>query len=208
MDDALIPAALSAALDGDERSLSRLVAHLTPVVQARVARLLLRASKAEGRALRQGVEDLTQEVFLALFAEDGKALRSWDARRGVPLRSFVGLIAERKAISILRSGRRNPQQETAVDPAALERPSADRGAERHIASRQLLRVLLQRMETELSPLGWRLFVLLFVEERSVAEIRREAALSTDAIYAWRSRLRRQAQRLRREIELGRGVEVS
>src|SRR4051812_50171744 len=84
------------ALAGDPASLDRLVEVLTPVVQARVARTLLanRHRLAGRRVVRQEVEDLSQEVFLALFDRDARVLRAWRPERG-SLESFVGRIAER-----------------------------------------------------------------------------------------------------------------
>src|SRR5881227_559933 len=100
-------------LAGDPAALARLVAVLTPVIHARVARTLLahRSLLASGRDLRQEVEDQSQEVFLALFRRDARSLRSWQAERGLSLENFVGLMAERRVKSFLRSGRQNPRKE-------------------------------------------------------------------------------------------------
>jgi RNA polymerase sigma-70 factor (ECF subfamily) len=73
---------LRAALTGDRASTVALVDKLTPVVQARVARVLLVQGGAAGRDIRRQVEDLTQEVFLSLFDDDGRVLRSWRAELG------------------------------------------------------------------------------------------------------------------------------
>ncbi len=196
---ALETADVDAALAGDERALVRLVDHLTPAIQGRVAGLLLRWSTAAGPKLAQEVEDLVQEVFVALLAGGGKVLKSWQPSRGRSLRSFVALVAERRAISILRrrGGRRS---ETATPPEELDRFAAEGEPETIAAARDLLSELLRRLETELSPLGWRLFRLLFVEQRSVEEICDRESMKADAVYAWRSRLRRAARRLRQELE--------
>ncbi|MCP3963702.1 MAG: hypothetical protein GY719_38185 [bacterium] len=200
MEEQLTRADVTRALSGDEAALSRLVDQLTPVIQGRGAGMVLGRSAAAGARLRQEVEDLVQEVFLALFSDGARVLLSWDPARGMSLKSFVRLVAERKAISILRSGRKNPRLEEPTSPEDLDDVCPRAGSERLVASRELLADLLERLEAELSPLGWRLFRWLFVEERSVAQICREADLSADAVYAWRSRLRRLAHRLRREIE--------
>jgi RNA polymerase sigma factor (sigma-70 family) len=190
------------ALSGDPESLSRLVAVLTPVVQARVARTLLahRHRLAGGRDVRQEVEDLSQEVFLTLFSRDAHVLRGWQAERGLSLESFVGLVAERQVLSFLRSGRRNPWKE---DPTLMEgelEPEApESGPEEAAASREHLSLLLDRLREELSPLGRRLFDLLFLQELSQAEVQAASGLSADAVYAWRSRLRRLAQKLLAEM---------
>ncbi len=200
MRDPLTPADVAGALAGDEDDLNRLVEGLTPVIQSRVATLLLRCSGTGAGALRQQVEDLVQEVFIALFDRRAAVLRKWDPARGTPLESFVGLVAERKVISFLRSGRKNPWKEESTLPEELDGMASGIGSEKLVASRELLREILKRLEAELSPQGWKIFCLLFIEQRSVAEVGREASLSAAAVYAWRSRLRRQARRLRREIE--------
>jgi RNA polymerase sigma-70 factor (ECF subfamily) len=175
---------------------------LTPVIQARVARTLLarRSLLAGGRNVRQEVEDLSQEVFLSLFSRGAHILRTWQSERGLGLESFVGLVTERHVVSFLRSGRRNPSRETPTLLEDLVEPEApDRGPEEVTASREQLRLLLDRMSEELSPLGRQLFDLLFVQELSLPEVTAASGLSADAVYAWRSRLRRLAQRLLAEL---------
>jgi RNA polymerase sigma factor (sigma-70 family) len=190
------------ALAGDPASLARLVAVLTPVIQSRVARTLLarRHRLASGRDVRQEVEDLSQEVFLALFSRDAQVLSSWQAERGLSLENFVGLVAERQVLSFLRSGRRNPWKEDPTLAAGeLEPEAPDSGPEEVAAGREHLALLLDRLREELSPLGRRLFELLFVQELSQAEVQAASGLSADAVYAWRSRLRRLAQKLLAEL---------
>jgi DNA-directed RNA polymerase specialized sigma24 family protein len=185
------------ALAGDGGALAALVAALTPVVQARVARTLLlrRSGAAAGRDVRQEVEDLSQEVFLVLFADGGKVLRSWQPERGLSLVNFVGLVAERRTASILRSGRRSPWQDDPTLPGELDRATSESGPEEVAASREQLGFLLRRLTDELSPLGRHLFDLLFIQELPLPEVVARTALSADAVYAWRSRLRKLARRL-------------
>lgn len=192
-------AELTLALGGDAGELSRLVSWLTPVVQARVARVLLRHGPMDGRDVRQEVEDLAQEVFVALFADDARVLRGWDPERGLSLRNFAGLVAERQSLSILRSGKRNPWTEDPTLNEELDRPTADAGPDDVVVSRQLLRVLLRRLEEQLSPLGRQLFELIFLRECSVTAVGDATGMSADAIYAWRSRLRRLSRRLLSEV---------
>lgn len=189
------------ALTGDQTALTRLVAGLTPVVQARVARTLLarRSRLGSGRHVHQEVEDLSQDVFLSLFSRDARVLRAWDSERGLSLENFVGLVAERFVVSALRSGKRSFWKESPGLPEELDVPSPECSPEAFTASREELGLLLDRMREEVSPLGWRLFDLLFVKELSLPEVKMETGLSDDAIYAWRSRLRRVAQRLLHEM---------
>jgi len=189
------------ALDGDDEALDGFVRRMTPIVQARVARKLLayRDRAAGGRDVRQEVEDLTQEVFLALFADGARVLRSWRPERGLSLENFVGLVAERQAVSILRSQRRSPWSSDPTLDETLDAFGSDAVAEREAVSRDTLSRLLDRLTEELSPLGRQLFDLLLVEEVPVAEATARTGLSSDAIYTWRSRLRRLARRLLAEL---------
>jgi RNA polymerase sigma-70 factor (ECF subfamily) len=189
------------ALAGDQTALTRLVAGLTPVIQARVARTLLsRGSKGTGgRNVRHEVEDLTQEVFLGLFSRDGHVLRNWQAERGLSLENYVGLVAERHVVSFLRTGKRNPWREEPTDVEDLHVASVDCGPEEVTASREQLRLVLDRLRETVSPLGWRIFDLLFVQELTLQEVMAASGLSADAVYAWRSRLRRLAQDLAAKV---------
>lgn len=187
------------ALEGDEAAVRGLIDLLTPVVQARVARVLLRHRPAGGRPIRELVEDLTQESLLTLFADSGKVLRRWDPQQGLSLENFVGLVARRQALSTVRTGRRNPWREDPTLDESLERPAPGEDPERLTASRQQLRRLLERVQEELSPLGWQLFELLFLKEMEVTEVQEITSMSSAAIYAWRSRLRRLARRLEKEL---------
>jgi DNA-directed RNA polymerase specialized sigma24 family protein len=188
------------AVAGDSEAVRRLVRLLTPVIQARVARCLLRYQStarpaARSRNIRQEVEDLTQEIFLLLFAGNGKVLRTWEPDRGLALANFVGLIAERRTASILHSGRRSPWRDEPSPPEDLDRESDGSGPLEAAMSRQQLERLFARLTEELSPLGRHLFDLLFVRELPLLEIVATTGMTADAVYAWRSRLRRLARRL-------------
>lgn len=188
------------ALAGDSDALAELIDHLTPVIQARLTRLLLRHTSAhpEGQDRRE-MEDLVQEVFLKLFADKARVLRSWDPDKGASLRNFVGLITERYAISLLRSRHRWVPTD-ALDPERPDPVSDEATPEGRASSRQSLLQLLDRLRSALSPQGWAVFRLLFVEERSVSDIRDDVGLSADAIYAWRSRLRKMARNFAQDME--------
>lgn len=201
MDDEIIQDEVRRALAGDEPALTRLVRRLTPVIQSRVARglLLRRTGTASGRNIRQEVEDLTQEIFLVLFADGGKVLRSWQPERGLSLLNFVGLVAERQTASVLRTDKRSPWKEDPTLPEDFTQASPESGPEEITASREQLKLLLHRLTEELSPLGRHLFDLLFLRELPLEEVIRRTGMSPDAVYAWRSRLRRLAGRLLDEM---------
>ncbi len=190
---------LEQALAGDDDALNRLVLALSPVIQDRVARALLRRASRRSN-LRSVVEDLTQEVLLGLFKDQGRVLRDWDPDRGLSLPAFVGLVADRRLISMLRRMRRKPWTERPTETSQLDRHPVAPDPVDEVVARDHLGQMLRRLRAELSPFGWHVFQLLFVRECTVAEVGQATNLSPDAIYAWRSRLRRLARRLRDEEE--------
>lgn len=190
--------AVAQAAAGEEPWPSRLIDTLTPVIQSRVARVLLRGQQRHPGRIRPLVEDLTQEVFMVLFARGGRVLRDWQPDRGLSLANFVGLVAERQTVSYLRSGRRSGWREDPTLTDTFDAATADPSPERWAASRQQMERLLERLTEELSPLGRQLFRLLYLEERGVEEVEGLTGMSSDAVYAWRSRLRRRARRVLQE----------
>ena len=195
--------ALEGSLEGDEAALRFLVEQLTPVIARRVIRSLIRCGRP-ATGCRDLIRDLTQDVFLDLFEKDARILRGWNPEKGLSLENFVGLVAERRTLRRLS----RPQYEPPLaEPAgkAASRPGGEADPERQTLARADWEGLLDRVQERASPLGWRLFQLLFVEERSVAEIEEETHLRRDAIYAWRSRLRKLVRGLYEEEMMERRV---
>lgn len=187
------------ALRGDRAAVRALIDALSPVIQARVARILLRRRRVP-RDVRQEVADLVQDVFVALFADDGRALRAWDPARGMSLPNFVGLLAEREVIAVLRSKRRSPWTEEPVDGDDLEQPEdSDRRPDRRLQERDALRALLAAVKSRLGDRGLLLFQWLLVEERPVGEVCEALSMTPDAVYAWKSRLGKIAHELGAEL---------
>lgn len=195
---------LKSCLAEGELGLTRLVRRLQGVVHVRVARVVLRCGGAASPSFHDDLEEMAQDVFVALFDRDALALRNWDPERGLSLENYVGLIAERRVLSILRHRRRTaiPLAEESFDEQWGDFHPVRETAPR-LEHRQLLRRLLRRLEEKLSPSVWRLFELRFIDELEIEEIHRETGMSPDAIYTSVSRLRRQARELREEIETNR-----
>ena len=187
------------ALSGDRRAVKSLVDHITPVIQARVARALLKDPRGRSRgSVREEVADISQEVFAALFADEGRVLKTWDPDKGLSLQNFVGLVAHRQALSILRTGKRNPYTEDPTLDTELDSytPPSHELAEA-VETRDVARAVFQSMDAQLSPLGRRLFELIVLEERDVNEVAEEMGMGSAAVYAWRSRL---GKLMRKEYE--------
>jgi RNA polymerase sigma-70 factor (ECF subfamily) len=178
------------AIARDPEAVRALVKSVGPVVHGRVAKALMRRRGARGqrRDIAQEIEDLAQEVFLALFDDDARALRAWDPQRG-PLGGFVALLTDHQVFSIFRSGRRRPWSDDLDVVAEPDAPASDRNnPERRVASKQALDALLDRLRAELTPKGFDLFTRLYVEEQAVETVCADLGMTADAIYAWRSRL--------------------
>lgn len=187
----LTPALVERALDGDDPACRALIDALTPTIRARVYRALdRRAALGRGRVIRQEVLDMTQDVFLALFADDGRVLRRWDPARGAALPTFVGLVAEREVRAILRSRRRSPWTEDPTAPDDLVAASAPAAAERRVGDKETLREVLARLHDRLSDRGLELFEALVVQGRPVDEVAAAHGMTRDAVYTWRSRLKK------------------
>jgi RNA polymerase sigma-70 factor (ECF subfamily) len=195
-------ALVAPVLARDARAMRQFVREAKVVVEARVARVLLRAGRKQGaRDVRQEIADIAQEVFLHLFEADAAVLRAWDPARGLSLANFVGLVAERDAISILRSGRRSPWTEDPTDFADAGEAFTDDAPsmQRVVQSRDMLMSIVDRLREELSPRGFELFVRLYVDEATVEEVCAAFAMQPDAVYAWRSRLAKRVRALGEEL---------
>lgn len=192
---------LASALGGDPRAGDALVDLLLPVIHARVARALMRSPRRSGRNWRQEVEDRVQEVLVFLFDDDARVLRSWDQARGLSLRNFVGLVADRQMASVLRSGKQSPWTEDPTLSEALEEltePSAS--AEPGIMAKSRVEALLRELEARLSPVGRSLFLRLVVEERPIEEVASDTGMKAPALYQWRSRLLKLARAILSDLD--------
>lgn len=185
---------LERALRREPDAVRALLSRLVPVVQARVRRVLFRSGKG-GPAVRQELQDLVQEVLALLFADDGRRLRAWDPERGMTLDGFVGLVAEREVISILRSARRNPWTDQPVGDRVELEPSREQDPERRAVLRDELARLLAHLHEVLSPLGVEVFRRVWVQQQPTPQICAELQMSPDAVHAWRSRVRKAAKEL-------------
>jgi len=189
------------ALDGQPGARHQLVLRLSPVVQRRVCHPLASFARTRPRRVeRSEVLDLAQQILLLLFDRDARVLRSWDPNRGLSLLNFVGLVAEREARAILRSGRRSAWAERPTsDDEVLELAAAGPAVEDELVSREELRKIWHRLEEELSPRGLELFRALLIEQLSIEEISEKFNMSSNALYTFKSRLRQQVQAIRQQL---------
>jgi RNA polymerase sigma-70 factor (ECF subfamily) len=194
-----------AAMGRDPDALCALVRSLLPVIKSRVRRALSRAAARRGTAPgHHDGDDLVQDVLVALFEKDARALRAWDDARGASLPSFVGIVAEHRIASILRSHRRRRCLSSLGDDAgdlALENaadPSAPPDA--RVVARDLGCRLMDRLNDELSPTSYGLFVALFVDRDPVSDVCARWGMTPRAVWARRCRLKKRIRQLALEID--------
>ncbi|HVR64953.1 MAG TPA: hypothetical protein VMU50_23815, partial [Polyangia bacterium] len=190
---------LRRALARDPPAVRALVDRLSPTIERRVAAALWRS--ASTRDVRQELADMTQQVFLSLFADEGKALRAWDPARGLSLEKFVGMLAQHQVASILRNGRTSPWRDDPTEADEIDRlVGSAAGLDAIIGSREHLRALLDGLRASLSPRGLELFQRLIVDQEPVEAVIKATGMTREALYQWRSRLLRQARELSAQIE--------
>lgn len=178
------------ALKGDRSAQRTLIEDvLSPVVHARVARVLLRRRRYQVE-MRSEMLDLSQQVFVHILSN--KLLERWNPAVG-SLGAFVGTIAENHVRSILRSRIRNPFSEVATEIDILCNALGDSGTsqETSIDSRHRLR----RLESELGDEERELFFAFFVDEMSIEEMSVSTGKTKEAVYKQRNRLRERVRRI-------------
>jgi len=181
----------------DPASVRAFVVAITPVMQVRIAKVLLR--RADGRSVRRDVEDLVQETLVTLFANDAKVLRRWDPELGHSLEGYVGMIAERRALSKLRTKKGNPYAEDPTEPSEMPSTSQPAVAERRLVTKQTLASLMSALRAQLSPQAMRVFELLWIEEASTARVQEELGMTRDAVYAAKLRIKKTAAAIARDL---------
>ncbi len=93
---------LVACRAGDPAAAERLFATYAPTVRAAIGRYLATRT----RARIDLTEDLTHEVFVALWRDDGRRLKSFQGRDGCSFAGWLRVVAVRVAIDTLRRDRR------------------------------------------------------------------------------------------------------
>jgi RNA polymerase sigma-70 factor (ECF subfamily) len=186
------------ALDGDRAAMAEFSRLVGPIIHVRVARHL--CLHAGGRAGRTDCEDLIQEVFLRLLAHRGRALRAWDPERGLDLVGFVGLIAQREVVNVLKSGRRRPWSNAdELPPEDLIRDGRPT-SEDETVRKDLVRHLLARLHDWLTPRGRELFQQVYLDEEPLEAVAERFGMKRSALYAWRNRVQNKAKAIFEELQ--------
>lgn len=186
-------AVLAACLEGERAALGTFVERFTGLVHHCVIGTLRRA---RGEAPSARVEDLCQDVFVALFADGCRRLRLYRGDRGCSVASWVRVIAVRTTLNTLRrdkpetslDGERAPRlTDPGPDPLEVMLARADR--DRFDA--------LIALAEQLSPRDRLLLEMIYLRGMRAPAIAAALQLRRGAVYVRKNRL---LQRLRKAAE--------
>jgi RNA polymerase sigma factor (sigma-70 family) len=191
------------ALASHPIALRALLEVIEPAIQISAAETLRHRMPAAsyGRA-RHEIEDLAQEVLLALFANDGKRLRAWDPAKGLGLPGYVKLVARHLVLSFLRKRERRVWEDEEVDEAVPGSEQSSDSPEGLTAQKELQLAVLAAVEADLTVGGREIFRRLVVEGQTVSEICEATGMTPNAVHVWRSRLSQRAADARRLLLRG------
>ena len=190
MDDSDASALVEAALRHDDEAARELVRRLYPLVAKIVRR---------HRPRRTSEEDLCQMIFIKMFQK----LNQFSAR--VPLEHWVSRIAVNTCLNQIASEKVRPElrhadlseEEQAVVQNLAASPE-ELAPDRQFASRQLVEHLLDLLK----PAERLVIDLLYLQQRSVAEIRQLTGWSTSLIKVRAFRARRKMKDQLNKISVG------
>ncbi len=185
---------LTAYLGGDPEGAERLVVTFRGVVHDAISRFL--AIRVRGRA--DLADDLTHEVFLALFRDDGHKLRTFAGRYGCSFSGWLKVVAVRLTIDRLRRDARLLALDDET-PRMLELRrslrSEEPGPEEAMQGADTAERLAQAM-AQLGPKDRLLAELHLVRGRSLDEVAELLGVTMNAAYVRKSRI---LERLRRTL---------
>lgn len=192
---------ISAAIRGQRKALNELIDLLTPVIQFRAARAVLKYFPAHSNIdVKSEVEDLTQEIFALLFQHQGKLLRQWQPSKGASLQNYVGLITQRRAINLLRSRKKIDAHEQQSEEAYLEISSVE-NPESTTISEHIFEALIKKLLPSLTQNGKQIFYLLFIKQLPIVDVSKMLDMNEQAVYAWKSRLREKSRTILKRLDI-------
>jgi RNA polymerase sigma-70 factor, ECF subfamily len=193
-DDLDVAALVAGALRDDEGAARGLVQHLYPLVAKRVR---------SHRPQRAAEEDLCQMIFIKVFQKLSQysgavPLEHWVSR--IAINTCLNQIAAEKARPELRRADLSEEQAAVVDNLASS--SSELGPDQQLASRDLVAHLLDTLK----PTERLIIDLLYLQQKSVAEIRKLTGWSGPLVkvraFRARQKLKEQLARIQQKENHG------
>jgi DNA-directed RNA polymerase specialized sigma24 family protein len=173
----LDPHTIQCALDGDRHAFTKFYRHYCGVVRGAVA-----ARLRMWPAMASQLEDVLNDVWVQMLANDRRALRHYDPQRG-ELGYYLKLLAASRTSTVIRTRMRQQARLAPVDPDASEE------IERALLQRDFIEALWAKARPVIKDVDEQLFVQVMVMGREAKEVAPELGLAQDAAYKRISRLR-------------------
>ena len=178
---------LDACLKGNARAMAAFVQRFERYIRHMVGRTVHRYTSGVDSST---IDDLCQEVFMALFENDRRRLKMFEGRNGCPLRAWIRVIAVRTVISRMRRWKKHSQ---------LPNEDSDRGSVRMVddgpdaldmlaaQDDQKRKAQLLRLAATLSSEDRELIEMIYVHEMSVPAITEQLHIRRGALYMRKNR---------------------
>lgn len=186
-------ALITEAQRGSARAAKILTERLSPVIHARVRRVLARSF---GRSPVVDATDLANEVWLSLVADGWRRLLAHDPERGASLEGYVGILAEHEALNRLehlRAAKRGGK-ERHVDAEEADRVPARGGTpEEVLVASELAERLEHHLAGALPERGRLILRYLYTDGRSADEVAEILGVEKQVVYNWQHKIRQLAR---------------
>ena len=186
---------LRACIRGDIAARRRLVEEYSGIVSYGVTVIFQQFGRP---SRKEEIEDLCQDVFLALFDQDARKLRQYQGRNGCSLASWIRVVANRLTIDRLR---REGRTVSLDDPNNVEssrvreaEPDAKPGPEPLVAEAQRA-AKVREMIGQLPPKDQLFVQLFYFQGLPIEEVAQTIGITTNAAYVRKMRLHEKLRRL-------------
>lgn len=185
MDPQIYDLEISPILRGDPAAVRRFVTVYTPVFRA-IARRIVKGGSDEAR-----IEDLIQDVWVAIIESKYRPLALYVPERGRALKGYLSQFAYFRILDRLRHDRATTKNTNLMPPEDLARviSSEDYGLSQQDA-RDTWAAIARFAPTVLSDADLKFFKESFMDERPVPELAESLGVSAAAIHTRRGRVRK------------------
>ena len=186
---------LRACIRGDAAARRRFVEEYSGIVSYGVTVIFQQFGRP---SRREEIEDLCQDVFLALFDQDARKLRQYQGRNGCSLASWIRVVANRLTIDRLR---REGRTVSLDDPDNWEsarvrdaEPDGKPGPEPQVEEAERASKV-REMILQLPPKDQAFVQLFYFQGLPIEEVARTIGITTNAAYVRKMRLHDKLRRL-------------
>jgi RNA polymerase sigma-70 factor, ECF subfamily len=186
---------LQGCIRGDADARRRLVAEYSGIVSYGVSVIFQQFGRP---SRREEIEDICQDVFLALFDQDARKLRQYQGRNGCSLASWLRVVANRLTIDRLR---REGRTVSLDDPNNREswrireaEPDARPGPEPLVEEAQRAS-RVRELIAQLAPKDQLFVQLFYFQGLPIEEVANTIGITTNAAYVRKMRLHEKLRRL-------------